>query len=184
MPRPIRSEISRSRLARQCPAAGQSGQGAAYPRTTATRTAVRDPAAWPRRRLVVPEDRRFAALKSHAHVGAVASGTRRVCSSAATRRRRTRRRRSTSCAARLVRGRSNGISWPLEARHEGFSLSALRCWGCVAQKGRAPSEQRGGGSSPRSSRRSWRDARAGLKWPTSWLVRPRRGPTPRTADLR
>lgn len=88
------------------------------------------------------------------------------------------------CPASITLAGRRQLSWPVEARHDGFSLSSLTLVFCSAQTGRAPSVQSGGGSFPRSSRRWWSDAPVDRQPPASWPVLRTRDPSPRTADLR
>lgn len=100
------------------------------------------------------------------------------------RRRRNFRILAITCLASITLAGRRQLSWPVEARHDGFSLSSLTLVFCSAQTGRAPSVQSGGGSFPRSSRRWWSDAPVDRQPPASWPVLRTRDPSPRTADLR
>lgn len=93
-------------------------------------------------------------------------------------------RSSNNCPVSITLAGRRQLSWPVEARHDGFSLSSLTLVFCSAQTGRAPSVQSGGGSFPRSSRRWWSDAPVDRQPPASWPVLRTRDPSPRTADLR
>src|SRR5690606_18147037 len=71
------------------------------------------------------------------------------------------------CPASIILAGRRQSSWPVEARREGFNFPVLMLRLDAAQKGRAPSEQRGGGNSPHSSRRWSRDARGDRPRPAS-----------------
>ena len=98
--------------------------------------------------------------------------------------RERRPRKPATCPVSITLAGRRQLSWPVEARHVGFSLLPLTLVFCSAQAGRAPPEQSGGGNFPHSSRRSSSDAPNDRRRPRSSPVRRTHCPSPRTADSR